>query len=93
MGAYQLFNIEFKNKNDRDKCEKFLPKRLFQYADDTYECTYYMGWDGYGLGQEVLGKMKKLKVKPIKFLSVDLTTQSDWYNELKQETYKDGEKE
>lgn len=87
MGAYQIFNIEFKNKKDRDKAEKVIGKRMFQYEDGTYDCTYYMGWYGYGHGLEILKKFKKIKVKPIKFLSMDLSTQSTWFDEIKQYTF------
>ena len=52
----------------------------------TIECCYYMGWDGYGLAQEI---MRKLKFKPVKFISMDLTCNSNWLDELKQETYKE----
>ncbi len=94
MGAYQLFKIEFKGKEVRDYFEKInevdntisKPKRLFQYKDgDNYECTYYMGWDGYALGGMCLDILKKAKMldKIKYFKSMDLTCGGSWYNELR----------
>lgn len=90
MGAYQIFQFNFKSIKDRNKFESLkLGRRLFQYNylkdNMPLECTYYMGWDGYALGQEVLIKLKKLKVIPTHFLSLDLSTASEWYDELKQQ--------
>lgn len=97
MGAYQIWYIEFKNKQDRDKFEKLIPKkmcfklrRLFQYdlkeIGKGYDCTYYMGFLGYAEGNYALDLCKKNKLKLIKFLSLDLSTQSRWFNEMKEKT-------
>ena len=94
MGAYQLFRIEFKGKEARDCFEKVnfkdnsisKPKRLFQYKDgENYECTYYMGWDGYALGGMCLDIIKKAKMldKIKSFKSFDLSVGTSLYNELK----------
>ncbi len=94
MGAYQLFRIEFKTKEARDCFEKInpkddtisKPKRLFQYKwENDYECTYYMGWDGYALGGMCLDIINKAKMlgKIKYFKSMDLTCGGSWYNELK----------
>ena len=103
MGAYQIFYIEFKDKESRDFFEKIndvdsniaKPRRLFQYncLNDGYtlDCTYYMSWDGYGLGSMCIDAIKKYyQISQInKFLSLDLSTQSDWYDELKNKSSDD----
>lgn len=96
MGGYLLFNIEFKTKKDRDKFEKHKFeglggfKRMFQYkSGEVYECTYYSRWIGYYEPQLIIKECKKIKIRFRKFLSIDLSTQSSWYDELKQETYSD----
>lgn len=86
MGAYQIWHIEFRNKEDRDKFEKITKfKRLFQYKheykDEGYDCTYYVGWQGYNTGREFLEANHKLRL--IKFESLDLSTQGAWYDEKK----------
>ena len=97
MGAYQLFKITFKSKEARDWFENNLkdiqkPKRLFQYDNlkefGELKCCYYMGLDGYALGQIILKQLRKAKLmKQIeKFVSMDLSCESDWYDEIKQET-------
>lgn len=88
MGAYQIFKIEFKEKKVRDFFEnlEFKSRRLFQYKNgEEYNCVYYMGWDGYGLGGICLDKLKKRKMldKIKSFKSIDLTCGTNWYNELK----------
>lgn len=94
MGAYQLFRIEFKGKEARDFFEKInfkdntisKPKRLFQYKnEDEYECTYYMGWDGYALGGMCLDIIKKAKMlnKIKSFKSFDLSVGDELFDELK----------
>ncbi len=100
MGAYQLFKLTFKTKAARDWFESNLkedvqkPRRLFQYNElkdwNELECCYYMSWDGYGLGQIVLEQLKKAKIMKdvIKFISMDLTCDGNWWDEIKQETYK-----
>ncbi len=102
MGAYQIFYIEFKDKETRDFFEKInevnntisKPRRLFQYDNIkegfTIDCTYYMSWDGYGLGSSCIDTIKKHCIiqKINKFLSLDLSTQSDWYDELKRDSIK-----
>ena len=101
MGAYQLFKLTFKSKEARDWFENNLkedvqkPRRLFQYdylkEYNELECCYYMSWDGYGLGQIVLGQLKKAKqMKYIKkFVSMDLTCEGTWWDVLKEETRTD----
>jgi uncharacterized protein YjaZ len=100
MGAYQIWNIEFKSTKDRDNFEKIIPrvmafklKRLFQYnlaeISKGLDVTYYAGWLGYAEGYEAIKLCKKKKIRLLKFLSVDLSCQSPWYNELKQVSYKD----
>ena len=94
MGAYQLFNIEFIDIRTRNLFEeKFKYKRLFQYhfdKEENFDCTYYIGWDGYGKGKEVVDWFSKRKIlKSIsRFVSVDLTTQSEWWDELNDRSYK-----
>ena len=88
MGAYQIWHIEFKDKKSKEYFERL---KLHQRKLCTYNClkegftldvTYFMGWDGYGLGADFLRKhRKKLNIK--KFYSLDLSCRSDWYNELK----------
>lgn len=96
MGGYLLFNIEFKSKKDRDKFEKNCDvKRMFQYwnqkdipsKDDYYDCYYYPVWMGYGEPQDIIKKMRKMKIKVNKFLSIDLPTNSPWFDEIKQCTH------
>ncbi len=88
MGGYLLFNIEFKDKKDRDNFEKiFKIKRMFQYIDITYDCFYYPTWMGYAEPREILNKMKKEGIKQIKFLSLDIGTNGGWYDEIKQKGY------
>lgn len=90
MSAYQIIKIEFKTRKDRDKFEnKFKYKRLFQYKDLTYECTYYLGWDGYDITRQIKEWLNKhIKLKNIKeYLSIDLTTNSSWWDELKDGSY------
>ena len=96
MGGYLLFNIEFKSKENRDKFEqhKFKSfdkfKRMFQYIDgNVYDCTYYPICIGYYEPQLIIKESKKNKIKFKKFLSIDLSTQSPWFDELKQETLSD----
>ena len=93
MGGYLLFNIEFSNKVERDKFEKQEKlKRMFQYKDiDYYDCTYYPSWMGYAEPQEILKRCRKNKIKIKRFLSIDLSTQGSWFDEIKQETYKEEE--
>ncbi len=86
MGAYQVWHIEFKDKKTRDRFEKTIKlKRLFQYHDndESYECTYYVGWESYGHGCYFLEKNKWMRPNIIKFKSMDLSTQGDWFDELK----------
>ena len=94
MGAYQLFRIEFDGKEARDIFEKInfkdndisKPRRLFQYNNEEgYECTYYMGWDGYALAGMCLDIMKKAKMfnKIISFKSFDLSVGDELFDELK----------
>ncbi len=88
MGGYLLFNIEFPNKNTRDKFEEQEAKlkRMFQYTyGDDYDCTYYPVWEGYAEPQEILKRCKKSEIRIKKFLSIDLSTQGSWFDEIKQE--------
>lgn len=88
MGGYLLFNIEFPNKEARDKFENvFKVKRMFQYKDGEYDCTYYPRWMGYAEPQDIINICKTSTIKITKFLSVDLSTQSSWFDEIKQKTY------
>lgn len=96
MGGYLLLNIEFKSKEDRDKFEnhKFYSlgkfKRMFQYEyGGEYECSYYPSYMGYAEPKLMIKECKKNKIKIKRFLSVDLSTQSRWWDELKDETYSD----
>lgn len=93
MGGYLLFQIQFPSKEDRDKFESKMGyiKRLFQYDITnkmlSFECTYYPIWMGYEEPQEYIKACKRLKIKLIKFLSIDLSTTGQWYDEIKQEQY------
>lgn len=86
MGGYLLLNVEFRNKKDRDIFERrFKLRRIFQYVNpDSCECFYYPVFMGYAEPREMI---KKSKIKFKKFLSIDLSTNSKWFNEIKQETY------
>ncbi len=102
MGGYLLFNIEFPNKETRDKFEKQEKlKRMFQYwerigdggkgKEDYYDCTYYPTWEGYAEPREILKRCRKNKIKLKRFLSIDLSTQGSWFDEIKQKDYKEEE--
>jgi len=102
MGAYLLYNIEFPNREERDKFEKQEKlKRMFQYnsskrdikegGKEYYDCTYYPTWEGYAEPQGIIKRCKKNKIKITKFLSVDLSTQTSWYDEIKEMAYEDKE--
>ena len=86
MGAYQIWHIEFKNKEVRDKFEATAKvRRLFQYhefKDESYDCTYYAGWEGYHYVKSFLTANNGLRNGIIKFESLDLSTQGEWYDEL-----------
>jgi len=91
MGGYLLLNLEFKDKNSRDIFEKeFKLKRNFQYKQDKYdgsdriECFYIPSWMGYAEPNEMKKKFKKLGIKVNKFLSLDVSTNSSWYDEINQ---------
>ena len=64
------------------------PRRLFQYDElrdfNELECCYYMSWDGYDLSRQVLKQLKKAKqMKNItKFISMDLTCEGSWWDEI-----------
>lgn len=94
MGAYQLFKIEFNGKEARDFFENITskdkaisnPRRLFQYKEGKeYDCTYYMGWDGYYLAGRCLEIIKKAKMlnKIKSFKSFDLSVGAELFDELK----------
>lgn len=87
MGGYLLYNIKFPNRKMRDKFEKQEKvRRIFQYKlDNDYDCIYYPTWEGYYEPQEILKRCKKNKIKLKKFLSIDLSTQCNWFNEIKVE--------
>jgi hypothetical protein len=90
MGGYLLFNVEFPSKKDRDKFEKlFKIKRMFQYKDIEYDCFYYPTWMGYAEPREIIIKMRKNKIKFKKFLSCDVPTNSPWFDEIKEKSYKE----
>jgi len=98
MGGWLLYNIEFPNKEMRDKFEKQEKiKRMFQYKSERgdereyYDCTYYPTWEGYAEPQEILKRCRKNKIKIKEFLSIDLSTNGSWFNEIKQEIYKEDE--
>ena len=86
MGEYQIWHIEFKDKESRKYFEKLkLHQRILysfcEWKDKCGEGVYFMGIQGYYEGQEFLKKhIKKLNIK--KFHSLDLTTRSTWSNEL-----------
>ncbi len=86
MGAYQIWHVEFKNREVRDKFEAAMKKRrLFQYhefKDEPYDCTYYVGWEGYYYAKDFLKSNSNLRNGIIKFETLDLSTQGEWYNEL-----------
>lgn len=86
MGGYLLLNIEFKDKEDRDIFEKkFKVKRILQYKyDGNYDCYYYPKYMGYAEPEEMI---KKCKIDFVRFLSIDISTNSNWFNELKQESF------
>ena len=90
MGGYLLLNIDFTNIKERDKFEKQEKlRRMFQYKGEGYcDCTYYPVWMGYYEPQNILKRCKKNKIRIKKFLSIDLSTQGDWYDQIKQEGYK-----
>ncbi len=102
MGGYLLYNITFPNKKERDKFEKQEKiKRMFQYysskedikegEEEYYDCTYYPTWEGYIEPQEIIKRCKKNKIKIIKFLSLDLSTQGSWFDEIKEKAYEEEE--
>lgn len=88
MGGFQVWSIEWKDKKSRDYFEKLkLHQRIlcvYNYSKEGFgiEVTYFMGFQGYAEGWEFLRKhQKKLNIK--KFYSLDLSTRSDWYDQLK----------
>ena len=93
IGGYLLLNLEFSSKKDRDKFEKqfFLFKtkfkRMFQYIDDTYDCFYYPVWMGYAEPSDIIQVCKKKNIKIVKFLTIDLSTNGCWYDQLKEKEY------
>ena len=99
MGGYLLYNIEFPDKESRDKFEKHEKlKRMFQYWNqksdnlgerDYYDCYYYPTWEGYAEPQDIIKRCRKNKIKITKFLTIDLSTNGSWFDEIKQETYKE----
>lgn len=102
MGGYLLFNIEFPSRIDRDKFEKQEKiKRIFQYnsskedikegGKEYYDCTYYPTWEGYAEPKEIMKRCKKNKIKLIKFLSIDLSTNGYWWDEIKDMGYEEDE--
>ena len=83
MGGYLLLNLEFKDKESRDTFEKkFGIERMFQYAEDRYDCFYTPTWMGYYEPQEMKKKFKELNINVAKFLSLDVGTNSNWDDEL-----------
>ncbi len=95
MGAYQIWKIEFKDKESRKYFEALkLHKRIlcsycYWNTKDipkkhrTGQVTYFMGWDCYGFGVEFLNTHRN-NLNIIKFKSLDLSCGTNWYNELKQ---------
>ena len=107
MGCYQIWWIEWKDKKSKKHFEKLkLHQRILcsysSFSKDILinkqgnETTYFMGWDGYALGEEFLNKhLNKLNIK--RFYSLDLSCRGSWYNELKEfndrhKTYNDRHK-
>jgi hypothetical protein len=94
MGGYLILNIEFPNKKERDKFEKMKVfigcktkfKRMFQYVDREYICYYYPIWMGYAEPQDILKRCRKKKIKINDFLSLDLSSNGTWYDEIKQKS-------
>ena len=90
MGAFQVWHIEWKDKESKRYFEKLgIHQRIlcsYSYWPESNETTYHMGWDGYGLGQIVLKRLKKAKLMKqiIKFVSMDLTCESGWWDEINQ---------
>ena len=94
MGAYQIWHIEFKDKQSKRYFEKlklhtkvlcsycsFNNKELPEYLR-TGEVTYFIGYDGYAAGADFLRKhLKNINIK--NFYSLDLSCRSNWYNELR----------
>lgn len=102
IGGYLLFYIEFPNRKMRDRFEKQEKvRRMFQYSDRIneegigprgwYDCTYYPVWMGYGEPQDILKRCRKNKIKIVKFLSIDLSTQSGWWDVIKEELFEEEE--
>lgn len=95
MGGHLLFNIEFPNKEMRDKFEKQEKlRRMFQYnglliEEKWYDCFYYPMWMGYAEPQDTIRRCKKNKIKIKKFLSIDISTNGSWFDEIKQEAYEE----
>jgi len=86
MGAYQIWHIEFLDKKSRKYFESLkLHKRVLcsfcSWKEGYGEVIYFMGYNGYALGEDFLNKhSKKLNLK--KFYSLDLSTRTNWCNEL-----------
>ena len=98
MSAYQIWNVTFKDIQNRNKFEKiakknFIPiKRLFQYKcrdclknEDIIEATYCVGCLGYAEGRDILKQCSNKKIDISDFFSIDLSCLSNWYDEKKQE--------
>lgn len=86
MGAFQVWHIEWKDKESKRYFEKLgIHQRIlcsYSYWPESNETTYHMGWDGYGLGYEFLSEhYSKVNIK--KFYSLDLSCRTNWYNELR----------
>ena len=98
MGGYLLLNIEFPNKLERDKFEKQENmRRMFQYwnqKDDGginyYDCFYYPSYIGYAEPQDIIKRCRN-KIKINKFLSIDLSINGSWYDEIKEKSYEEEE--
>lgn len=88
MGAFQIWHIEFKDKESRKYFESLkLHSKILCVYDSlnegfTLDVTYFMGWQGYAYGSDFLREhANKVNIK--KFYSLDLSCRSGWYNELR----------
>ena len=70
---------------------------MFQYWEGRdglgpkgwYDCYYYPAWMGYAEPQIILKRCRKNKIKLTKFLSIDLSTNGDWWDVIKEEAWEE----
>lgn len=100
-----VFDISFKTLKDRkkfDKEYKNLIKVLVDnnsndfgfgaykmFRDTTIDVVYYMGFMGYAEPIDILKECKQKNIKINKFLSLDLSANSSWYDEVKEKSMED----